>query len=114
MYSLRRQGAPESVMELCPVLKEIKSLKKKKKTDAKWNEGSSDLRTRAHLDKPLTCGKGLKESLSSEGNQQQQEADVGRGQVPSQQAAELRSFDHMVLALESRIQERGCGLFPHN
>lgn len=91
-----------------------KKFEKKKKTDAKWNEGSSDLRTRAHLDKPLTCGKGLKESLSSEGNQQQQEADVGRGQVPSQQAAELRSFDHMVLALESRIQERGCGLFPHN
>lgn len=54
-------------------------------------------------------------SLRSEGNNKKQKSgeDVLQrgGHVPAQQAAELGGINHMVLALESRIKERGHGIF---
>ena len=44
MYYLRRKGAAGSVMELSPVLKEVRLLK----PDAKEDKENSDIQARAH------------------------------------------------------------------
>lgn len=66
MHNLRRKKSICKVIELSPVLKEIKSLE----PDAKWNEGSG-IKVSARPLQPsfqLTCEKELQESLSSEGS----------------------------------------------
>ena len=66
MYSLRRKGAPGRVMELSPVLKEIKSLKKTPMLNGIKGVVISE-QDPTQLSFP-TCEKELNESLNSEGN----------------------------------------------
>ena len=108
MYSLRRKGASGSV-----TLEEMKRLKKSPVLNVV--KGSGDHRARLHPAKLPTCEKELKNSLSSDRNHGQQKADAHginkEAEYQPQQTAELGAFSHVVLALESRIQERSYGTF---
>lgn len=55
MYSQRRKGGPESVVELSPVSQGDKTFEEN--PDVKWNKGSDDLRARPHPAQLLTSGK---------------------------------------------------------
>lgn len=105
MYSLKRKVAPKNVMEVSPVLKEMKSLKKSLMLTGTKGMGTSGQEC-TQLNFQLVEGK-LKKNLSSEGSHQQQKAvaSVIEGKV-----AELGRFGHMVLALKLKIQERGFRL----
>lgn len=80
------------------------------------NRIKGDLSATLHPAKLPTCEKGLRESLSSERTHQQQKADANvteRERTKFQpQQAELSSVSHMVMDLNSRIQEKGCTIFP--
>lgn len=62
------KGVPENVMELSPVLKKTVNLKNNLMLKEKWDRR---LRARPHAHVSKICEKELKESLSSEGSNQQ-------------------------------------------
>jgi hypothetical protein len=53
MHSLKRKEAPGSVVQLNPVLREIKQFKEK--PNAKWDKECGDLRARPHTTSFPTC-----------------------------------------------------------
>jgi hypothetical protein len=83
----------------------------KENPEVKWNKGSSDLRARPHPAKLPSCEEKLK-SLSNGGKTRKLMQMFLKEGVEFQPhpAAELGSFTHVVLAVESRVQEGSCGI----
>lgn len=102
---------------LCNIVKScVQGDKKfKEKPDVKWKKWSGDLRARLYSANFPTCGKELKKGLSSKETTRSKKLVtmyLSEGDTfQPLQVIELGSFSQEILALESRMQKRGYGIF---